>query len=197
MLPNFADHLRARRLSAQLSQEELAEAARISVSAVSAYERGMRKAPHRQTVGLLADALALNDGERVEFEAVARASRWSKRKGVEREENLNEIAPSQRALSMSVRAVLTWALGKGGSPLLAANVIRAYSREWLDRSEREQFINWLGTVLSAVDIDQISSDDLGTCWLLLAEGLDDVGEPLRASAARNCAKALGRDVELV
>jgi transcriptional regulator with XRE-family HTH domain len=56
----FAAHLRAARLAAELSQEQLAERARVSTSAIGAYERGVRVAPHRDTVTLLADALGLH-----------------------------------------------------------------------------------------------------------------------------------------
>jgi predicted ATPase/transcriptional regulator with XRE-family HTH domain len=56
--------LRRYRIAAGLSQERLAEAARISTEAVSALERGTRKAPQRQTLALLIDALALGAGDR-------------------------------------------------------------------------------------------------------------------------------------
>ena len=72
MAESFATLLRAHRLSAQLSQEALAETARISVSAIGAYERGVRVSPHRETVALLADALHLTGAERADFETAAR-----------------------------------------------------------------------------------------------------------------------------
>jgi predicted ATPase/DNA-binding XRE family transcriptional regulator len=61
---DFGTLLRTFRASAGLSQEELAERARISVQAVSALERGFRKNPYRETIRLLAEALALGDLER-------------------------------------------------------------------------------------------------------------------------------------
>jgi transcriptional regulator with XRE-family HTH domain len=63
--------LRNHRLFARLSQEELAEAARISTSAVGAYERGARLRPHRVTLARLADALGLTGAERAGFTASA------------------------------------------------------------------------------------------------------------------------------
>jgi predicted ATPase/DNA-binding XRE family transcriptional regulator len=72
MVKSFAALLRTHRLSAQFSQETLAEAARVSVSAIGAYERGVRVSPHRETVGLLADALQLTATDRAFFEAAAR-----------------------------------------------------------------------------------------------------------------------------
>jgi predicted ATPase/transcriptional regulator with XRE-family HTH domain len=62
--PSFATLLRRYRLEAGLSQEGLAERAGLSRLAVSALERGVRRAPYRDTVRLLADALDLNDADR-------------------------------------------------------------------------------------------------------------------------------------
>ncbi len=56
--------LRRFRIAANLSQERLAELARISTEAVSALERGARKAPQRQTLALLIDALGLAPADR-------------------------------------------------------------------------------------------------------------------------------------
>ena len=69
----FAALLRRFRLAADLSQEELAERAKLSTQAVSDLERGVRRAPYRDTVDLLADALELTDEERAQLHtAVAR-----------------------------------------------------------------------------------------------------------------------------
>jgi predicted ATPase/DNA-binding XRE family transcriptional regulator len=70
----FGSLLRRYRLAAGLSQEALAERARISLQAVGALERGHRRAPQRETLGLLVEALALDPGQRSGFEAVARQS---------------------------------------------------------------------------------------------------------------------------
>jgi transcriptional regulator with XRE-family HTH domain len=67
MGPDFATLLRNHRLAARLSQEELAETARISTGAVGAYERGVRLRPHRVTLGRLADALGLTVTDRTHF----------------------------------------------------------------------------------------------------------------------------------
>ncbi|HEX7102709.1 MAG TPA: helix-turn-helix transcriptional regulator, partial [Nitrolancea sp.] len=55
----FGELLRRDRLLAGLSQEALAERAGLSVDAIRALERGRRTAPRPETIGLLADALAL------------------------------------------------------------------------------------------------------------------------------------------
>ena len=57
--PALAELLKQYRLAAGLTQEELAERARISVRAISDLERGVRRTPHKETLRLLAEALAL------------------------------------------------------------------------------------------------------------------------------------------
>jgi predicted ATPase/transcriptional regulator with XRE-family HTH domain len=66
--------LRHYRLAAGLSQEALAERARMSTQGISALERGYRRTPQRETLALLVGALALNDEQRGEFEATAARS---------------------------------------------------------------------------------------------------------------------------
>lgn len=74
--PAFGALLRHYRLRAELSQESLAERARISVATVSTLERGTRQAPHRETVLLLAEALELLENDRTELiAAVVRSQR--------------------------------------------------------------------------------------------------------------------------
>src|SRR5207245_1110083 len=65
----FADLLRSYRREAGLTQETLAERARISVRAVSDLERGLYRAPHADTVRLLANALSLSEVDRATLEA--------------------------------------------------------------------------------------------------------------------------------
>jgi transcriptional regulator with XRE-family HTH domain len=57
----FGDLLREYRTRAGISQELLAERARISTAAVGALERGIRRTPYRSTVSLLAKALGLSE----------------------------------------------------------------------------------------------------------------------------------------
>jgi class 3 adenylate cyclase len=70
----FANLLRYHRLAAGLSQEELAERAHLSVDAISMLERGARRSPRKDTVTLLADALALAPDDRAAFVAAVRRS---------------------------------------------------------------------------------------------------------------------------
>jgi predicted ATPase/DNA-binding XRE family transcriptional regulator len=59
---DFGALLKRLRLQVGLSQEELAERAGISAKAVGSYERGDRRAPHRDTLALIVDALGISGG---------------------------------------------------------------------------------------------------------------------------------------
>src|SRR5438270_636915 len=72
--PAFAALLRQYRLAAGLTQEELADRARLSTRAVSDLERGVRRTPYRDTVHSLADALDLGADDRILFEAAYRSA---------------------------------------------------------------------------------------------------------------------------
>src|SRR5215469_3549616 len=68
----FGDLLRRYRLAAGLTQEELADHSGLSVRGLSDLERGARRAPRRETLQLLAQALHLSEEERTRLEAAAR-----------------------------------------------------------------------------------------------------------------------------
>jgi tetratricopeptide (TPR) repeat protein/transcriptional regulator with XRE-family HTH domain len=73
LLPvSFGNLLRSLRTAAGLTQEELAEAARVSYRSISDLERGVSRSPHRDTARLLAGALGLSGDDRARFEAAAR-----------------------------------------------------------------------------------------------------------------------------
>jgi len=74
----FGQLLRRYRTAAGFSQEHLAGLARISVESVGALERGTRRAPYRDTVALLAEALKLDADGRAALEAAANAARSRK-----------------------------------------------------------------------------------------------------------------------
>jgi predicted ATPase/DNA-binding XRE family transcriptional regulator len=68
----FGHHLKRLRVSADLTQEELAERAGVSARLISDLERGTIHRPRRDTVQLLADGLRLRGSERDTFVALAR-----------------------------------------------------------------------------------------------------------------------------
>lgn len=71
---DFAETLRRARRATGLSQEELAERAGLSARAISDLERGVNRAPRRDTLDLLGDALALTPDERRQWERLRRQS---------------------------------------------------------------------------------------------------------------------------
>jgi predicted ATPase/transcriptional regulator with XRE-family HTH domain len=72
---SFASLLRHHRIASGISQERLAELSEISLAAISALERGMRRAPYPATVKLLAVALGISGQKRAQFEAAAERAR--------------------------------------------------------------------------------------------------------------------------
>jgi predicted ATPase/transcriptional regulator with XRE-family HTH domain len=83
----FGRLLREYRLSVGLSQEALAERARMSSHGVSALERGYRRSPHRDTLALLAKALDLDDEQRSALELAAVRPQVVRRGGKAAEHN--------------------------------------------------------------------------------------------------------------
>src|SRR5262245_31986879 len=74
--PTVGEFLRQHRLAVGLTQEELAERARMSIRAISDLERGVRRTPHKDTLRLLAEALGLSEDDRaLLFEAVRETRR--------------------------------------------------------------------------------------------------------------------------
>ncbi len=65
----FGTRLRRYRIAAGLSQEALGERAGLTAQAISALERGLRRAPYRETVAMLVAALGLGAGEIAALEA--------------------------------------------------------------------------------------------------------------------------------
>ena len=78
----FSELLRQQRRAAGYSQEDLAERAGLSVGAIGSLEQGLRRAPHRDTVKSLADALDMPQTERQKFEKAAARARGRKSRDV-------------------------------------------------------------------------------------------------------------------
>ncbi|HEX3467299.1 MAG TPA: helix-turn-helix domain-containing protein [Candidatus Elarobacter sp.] len=114
--PAFGALLRRLRLSAGLSQEALAERARISVQAVSALERGARTAPQRLTLQLIADGLALGADDRAALEAAALQSAKPRVRG--------GLGPLERALPQTLPAPPTSFLGRDREVASIAELLR-------------------------------------------------------------------------
>jgi predicted ATPase/DNA-binding XRE family transcriptional regulator len=74
---SFAALLRQHRTASGLSQAALAERAGLSTRAVSDLERGLRRAPYRETLRMLAAALGLTAADRAALEAAVDRGRGS------------------------------------------------------------------------------------------------------------------------
>jgi LuxR family maltose regulon positive regulatory protein len=68
----FGDLLRRHRVLAGITQEELAQRARLSARAISDLERGVKRTPSRDTVRLLVEALGVSGEARAAFVSTAR-----------------------------------------------------------------------------------------------------------------------------
>lgn len=73
---SFAALLRQLRKAAFLTQEELAQEARLSSRAISDLERGLTRTTHRETARRLAHALKLTGSLQEHFEAAAQGRSW-------------------------------------------------------------------------------------------------------------------------
>src|SRR5215213_630808 len=87
------------RVAASLSQEELAERSNLSVRGISDLERGLRHAPRLETVRMLADALALRDGDRAALLTAARP-------GVVRDEAADRARPTPVSLPVPLTRLI-------------------------------------------------------------------------------------------
>ena len=70
--PPFGLLLNCYRMAARLTQEELAAQAGLSPRSISDLERGERRAPRKETVQLIAEALKFSPAEWATLEAAAR-----------------------------------------------------------------------------------------------------------------------------
>ena len=115
-MTSFGELLRQTRLAAGLTQEALAERAGVSAKAVSDLERDPDRTPRLDTIGLLADALDLDPGERAGLLAAARPQ----------PPNGAERAPGSSAIrAPAIPRPLTPLIGRAG---LAAAVVRLLRR---------------------------------------------------------------------
>jgi predicted ATPase/DNA-binding XRE family transcriptional regulator len=73
--PAFGALLKTLRVQAGLSQEQLAERAGVSASAIGALEQGVRRAPYRHTVAMLSDALGCSEHDRADLDRAADRAR--------------------------------------------------------------------------------------------------------------------------
>ncbi len=75
---SFGNYIRRTRLAAELSQEQLAERAGLSVRSIGDIERGVDRSPYRATVDRLIEALRLSDQEAVIVRSIGSRRRGSR-----------------------------------------------------------------------------------------------------------------------
>ncbi len=137
----FSELLKEYRLAAGLSQEELAERARLSVETISALERGRRQKPYRDTIARLGNALKLSVIARADLEGAASPARGSSVAAaahpelplpatslIGRESDIAGIA----ALLEENRLVTVTGSGGVGKTRVALEVARLSTRRWED-----------------------------------------------------------------
>lgn len=138
----FSDLLREFRIRAGLSQSDLAEKAQISPAAVSALERGIRRAPYQSTLSLLAKALNLSSEESSALRNARQAGR-SKPAQAEVRHNLQterttfvgrdtDIAELIRLLAQSRLVTITGTGGVGKTRVAIAAAERRLGNSWTE-----------------------------------------------------------------
>ncbi len=144
-LPDFGTLLRQHRLAAALSQQALAELAGISRDGISALERGYRRTPQRETLAVLATALALRGEQRREFEAAARS-------GVPR----HDTDPSRLPLA------LTSFVGRDAELDEIATLVREHRLVTLTGT------GGIGKTQTALHVGASAAGDCAVCFVALA-----------------------------
>jgi tetratricopeptide (TPR) repeat protein/transcriptional regulator with XRE-family HTH domain len=113
----FGDVLRHYRVLAGLTQEALAERARVSTQAIRALEQGINHAPRAATLALLAEALALSPQARAALVAAARQDTRAVRQAAAGVPTENGAAPPLAGRAPEL-ALLEGHLAGNGPPLL-------------------------------------------------------------------------------
>jgi transcriptional regulator with XRE-family HTH domain len=105
-LPPFGSLLRDLRRAAGLTQEELAERARVGVRTLRDLETGRTARPQRSTVELLAMALELEEAERKDFVSASRG--WPGPARIPRQRTRQAVLASWRVLTPDEQDSLCW-----------------------------------------------------------------------------------------
>jgi transcriptional regulator with XRE-family HTH domain len=116
----LAELLKRLRQAARLTQEELAEAAGISVRSVSDLERGINRTTRKETARLLCEALDLSGSARELFEAVARGRPGPNGPDVDQPAGQLPVPPTPLALALNNAGQRTQAQGDRSETIEAA-----------------------------------------------------------------------------
>ncbi|MGB6713676.1 MAG: helix-turn-helix domain-containing protein [Candidatus Cybelea sp.] len=159
---DFGGLLRRYRLAAGLSQETLAERARLSPYGISALERGYRLNPQRETLELLSGALALNAEERRAFEAAAARPSRPRRRG-----SGVTVGPWPSATSALLPLALTRLVGRDQELREIAELLDEHRFVTLTGS------GGIGKTQTALRAASAASDNFETVYFAALASIDD------------------------
>jgi transcriptional regulator with XRE-family HTH domain len=161
----FGSVLRNHRIAAGLTQDQLADRARLSTKAISALERGARRRPYAATVSALAESLSLSGLALAEFRTLAIPSRPA---SARRQANsVADFADRADATYLRMphgswmrivgsrlddaRAAITWALGDGNDPDVAGRIIGGLRGVWRTSGLAKECRQWVEATLPLLD----------------------------------------------
>lgn len=146
----FGAHLRGLRLSARLSQKELADRSGVSARTISDLERGVWRTPRADSAAMLAEALGLDAASRAAWERIIRSERPSRRRGAV---TITPLPSDRHAIVGRERHVagVTKALGAGGRVVTVTGaggigktrLAREIAQRWVQDEERSGVVAWV------------------------------------------------------
>ena len=173
---SFGELLRRHRLAAGLSQEALAERARMSTEGISALERGYRRSPQRETLELLAGALALDAERRRAFEEAAARSSPPRRAGTS-----VTVGPWSGTAESNLPFSIATFIGRERELAEIAAIVGKYRLITITGA------GGVGKTQTALQVVRLLSQDAGTAACFI--GLASTSDPSLVTAA--IASALG------
>jgi transcriptional regulator with XRE-family HTH domain len=189
---SFGGLLRSLRTTAGLTQEELAEAARVSYRSISDLERGVSRSPRRDTARLLADALGLSGDDRAGFEAAARG------RFVGRDLRIHQASsssvPAKRKIWGNVPARNPGFTGRGSRLTAIRDALASGDRAVVQALHG---MGGVGKTQLAIEYAHRHEGDYEVIWWLNSETKTLLGEGFAALAAELSCAAPGATLDVM